>query len=341
MKTKAVVLRDLAVGPQIEVVELRSPRAGEALVRMVASGICGSDLHAVHGNSTAAVLPTILGHEGSGVIQALGDDASRFAVGDRVVLSAGPAVPAILKSGEVLNLYAGQGTMAEHCLVTVDQLVAVPDDVPLDVMALTGCGVLTGIGTVLNANRPSPGESALVIGCGGVGLNVMQACDLVGAHPIIAVDTNPARLALASQFGASHTVLAGVGVDLHAAVRELAPWGVDWAYEVVGRSELIRTAWDLIRSGGTCVVVGAAPPGDTIQLDARDLMISQKHLVGALMGGRTAAEDLPRIFDLYRRGRIKLDELVGARIPFDEARRAIEETDAGLFARCLLTFEAS
>lgn len=337
MRTRAVVLRDVASGPAIEDIELRDPRPGEALVRMVASGICGSDLHAVHGESMAVVYPMVLGHEGAGVIEALGDEAAGWRVGERVVLVPGYEAPDITVSGEPLHLYAGQGTMAEHCLVSLGQLVRVPDDVPLDAMALTGCGVLTGVGTVFNVARPAPEDSVLIIGCGGVGLNVMQAANLFGANPIIAVDTNPTRLALASEFGATHLIQSEPGLDLVGAVKEIVPAGVGWAYEVAGAPGLVRTAYDCVAGSGTCVVLAAAPPGTTVELDARMLMMSQKKLLGTMLGGGVMDADILRIIHLYRRGRLKIDELVGARIPFAEALRAIDETDQGLFARCLIT----
>jgi S-(hydroxymethyl)glutathione dehydrogenase/alcohol dehydrogenase len=336
--SRAVVIRDLARGPQIETLNLRDPRPDEALVRMEASGICGSDIHVVHGHSTAAPLPTVMGHEGAGVVERVGHDVHDVNVGQRVVLGQGFGAPDVAVSGERLNLYAGQGSMSAYVLMPSSQLIPVPDDVPLDVMALTGCGVLTGIGTVVNIARPDPFESVLVVGCGGVGLNVMQTCDLFGAYPIIAVDSNAERLALADQFGATHGVLGGAGVSIVDEVRKVVPSGVDWAFEVVGNPALVRQAYDAAKPGGTCVVIGASPPGTTIELDARDVMISQKRLIGALMGGGMGQRDIPRIIDLYRRGRIKLDELVSARIPFDDALQAIEKTDAGAFARCLLTF---
>jgi S-(hydroxymethyl)glutathione dehydrogenase/alcohol dehydrogenase len=217
--------------------------------------------------------------------------------------------------------------------------VVVPDEVPLDVMALTGCGVLTGVGTVFNGPRPDPGGSAVVIGCGGVGLNIIQALRLVGVGTIIAIDNNATRLDGASDFGATHLFNSGV-TDILDAVRSVVPAGVDVAYEVVGAPALTETAWAATAPGGTCVMVGAAPPGPSISVDSRELLLTQRNLTAVLMGGASAHTEIPRIIRLYQAGQIKLNELVGERLPLDEFARAIADTESGTVARALLMMGA-
>lgn len=332
----AVILRDLGVGPQLENVTIDEPAAGEVLVRMAASGICGSDLHVLHGKSAAAVLPTVLGHEGSGVVEAVGPGVRRVVVGDHVVLMGDVRRDhRVHSAGAAINVYAGQGTMAELAVVSQDKVVVIPQDVPLDVMALMGCAVLTGVGTVLNGPRPDAGGSALVVGCGGVGLNIIQALHLVGAATIVAVDNNPARLNGASDFGATHVINSGER-PIGEAVRSVLPNGVDVAYEVVGSPELTQEAWAATRSGGTCVMVGAAPPGSEIHIDSRQLLLTQRNLTASLMGGASAQTEIPRIIELYRAGRIKIDELVGARVPLQDFGRALGDMESGAIARALL-----
>ena len=235
---RAVVLRTVDDGPRLEEVVVDEPGAGEVLVRMAASGICGSDLHVLQGHSLAVVFPAVLGHEGAGVVESVGPGVGAVAVGDGVVLTSGiPAETRLHVDGETVHPFVGQGTMAEYAVVAEDNLVVVPADVPLELMALLGCGVLTGVGTVLNGPRPEPGGSALVVGCGGVGLNVIQALRLVGAGTVIAIDNNATRLDGAADFGATH-LFDSNDIEIGDAVRSVVRAGVDAAYEVVGVSEL-------------------------------------------------------------------------------------------------------
>jgi S-(hydroxymethyl)glutathione dehydrogenase/alcohol dehydrogenase len=233
--------------------------------------------------------------------------------------------------------YASIGSMAEWAVVDAGKAIKVPDDVDLALVSTVGCGVLTGLGAVLNTATPAPGESVLVIGCGGVGLNVVQGARLAGAGTIIAVDTNTDRLDLASTFGATHCIDAS-STETESAVRAIVPAGVDLSFEVVGQPELLVTALELARLGGTCVAVGAAAPGAEIRLPARYFMMTEKRLTGSLMGHSLPQRDIPKIIELYQRGQILLDELVGKRLPFPEWRQAVADTESGKVARCVLTF---
>lgn len=361
---QGLVLRSIEDGPQLEELSVDDPALGEVIVRVAASGICGSDLHVVHGMSTVAVLPSVLGHEASGVVEAIGEGVTSVAPGNHVVivpvgacqqcanclagrpmrcrthaasLSYGPGHRSRLhaSSGDVIA-YGGVGSMAELVSISERMVVKITDDVPLPTVAPLGCGVMTGLGAALNTARPEPGEPALVIGCGGVGLNVIQGCALVGAHPIIAVDTNQIRLDLASDFGATHCVNS-TEVDLAVAVRSVTPYGVAVAFEVVGRAELVEMAFTLLRDGGTCVVVGAAPAESVARIPLRLIMGSESRLIGSFFGSCQPHRDIPMIIELYRAGRIKLDEFSSHRFALTEYEKAFEDSEIGSTARSLFT----
>jgi S-(hydroxymethyl)glutathione dehydrogenase/alcohol dehydrogenase len=363
----AVVIRSYEDGPALEALTVDEPRAGEVLVAVAASGVCGSDIHAVHGQSNAAVLPMVAGHEGSGVVEAVGPGVESVAPGDRVVLGAyGPcyecdacrhgrfvhctgearvnAIRGLMPDGTTrlrsergaVHPYVGIGSLAEYAVLRDAQVVKIPDDVPLDVMALAGCAVTTGLGAVFNIAHVAPGDRVLVIGCGGVGLNVIQGARLAGAAAVIAADTNPARLDLATEFGATELVDPNE-TPVADAVAKVARGGVDVAFEVVGDPALVVEAFELTRGGGTCVMVGAPPPGSAISVPASSLMFGERRLVGCLGGSNMPHRDIPRIVELYRGGRIKLDELVGERVPLHDFGRAFADTEAGKVARCLVT----
>jgi S-(hydroxymethyl)glutathione dehydrogenase / alcohol dehydrogenase len=363
----AVVIRSYDDSPELEALTVDEPRAGEVLVAVAASGVCGSDIHAVHGQSNAGVLPMVAGHEGSGVVEAVGPRVTSVAPGDPVVLGAyGPcyecdacrhgrfvhctgearvnAIRGLMPDGTTrlrsqrgaVHPFVGIGSLAEYAVLRDAQVVKVPEDVPLDVMALAGCGVTTGLGAVFNIARVAPGDRVLVVGCGGVGLNVIQGSRLAGAAAIVAADTNPARLDLAADFGATHLVDPNQ-TAIADAVTTVAPGGVDIAFEVVGDPALVAEAFELTRGGGTCVMVGAPPPGSTIPVPSSSLMFGERRLVGCLGGSNMPHRDIPRIVELYRNGRIKLDELVGERLPLINFGRAFADTETGKVARCLVT----
>jgi S-(hydroxymethyl)glutathione dehydrogenase/alcohol dehydrogenase len=363
----AVVIRSYDDSPELEALTVDEPRAGEVLVAVAASGVCGSDIHAVHGQSNAGVLPMVAGHEGSGVVEAVGPRVTSVAPGDPVVLGAyGPcyecdacrhgrfvhctgearvnAIRGLMPDGTTrlrsqrgaVHPFVGIGSLAEYAVLRDAQVVKVPEDVPLDVMALAGCGVTTGLGAVFNIARVAPGDRVLVVGCGGVGLNVIQGSRLAGAAAIVAADTNPARLDLAANFGATHLVDPNQ-TAIADAVATAAPGGVDIAFEVVGDPAIVAEAFELTRGGGTCVMVGAPPPGSTIPVPSSSLMFGERRLVGCLGGSNMPHRDIPRIVELYRNGRIKLDELVGERLPLIDFGRAFADTETGKVARCLVT----
>lgn len=364
---RAVVIHDYERGMGVEDVDIDEPGPGEVLVRIAASGICGSDLHVVHGRSIVARLPMVLGHEGAGVVEAVGAGVASVEPGDHVVLGlygpCGTCRPCLvgdivhcsgeertaaifgsmadgstrLHQGDVsLHPMIGVGSLAELAIVRESAAIRVSRDAPLDVIALAGCGVTTGLGAVLNIARPVPGESAVVVGCGGVGLNVIQGCRLAGANPIIAIDSNPAKLDLASDFGATHVVDSS-SESMAEAVNRVVPGGVDHAFEVVGSATLVAETFLLTRPGGQCVMVGSPPAGEPLPIDGRALF-AERVLRGCTGGSNIPQRDIPRIVDLYLAGRLKLDELVSQRLPIDRADEGFAACEAGTVARSVVVF---
>ena len=235
--------------------------------------------------------------------------------------------------GTRIRPFVGAGTLAERSVVPESMIVKIPDDVPLASAALTGCGVTTGIGAVFNIAQVQPGSTVAVIGCGGVGLNVIQGSAIAGAARVIAVDTMASKLDLAADFGATDAVL--VDDDPVAAVKAIIPGGVDYAFEVIGITSVVRQAFDMTRDGGTCVMVGAPPPGAEVTIDARTLFVDRK-LLGCQGGSNIPQRDITRIIELYRHGKLKLDELISQTLPLDRVNEAFDALHTGEVARSVI-----
>jgi S-(hydroxymethyl)glutathione dehydrogenase/alcohol dehydrogenase len=364
---RAAVLREFHKPVRIEEVHVEAPHAGEVLVRIAASGVCRSDLHVVEGRSVVAKPPMVLGHEGSGVVEEVGPEVRGIARGDHVVIALyGPcgecgdcrsgnvascwsetrtrnmygqmpdgSTRLTLAGGEAVHPMVGAGTLAEYALVREAQLVKVDRELPLELLCLAGCGVTTGIGAVLNTARVEPGARVAVIGCGGVGLNVVQGARIAGAARIIAIDVASEKLDLAATLGATDGVLAAPGVDVVARVKELVPGGVDCAFEVIGSPALVRQAFECTRAGGTAVMVGSPPTGEDIRVDGR-LLFSDRRLLGCMGGGNVPQRDIPRIASLYRAGRLQLEPLVSRRLSLGDVERAFEALRNGDGARSVV-----
>jgi S-(hydroxymethyl)glutathione dehydrogenase/alcohol dehydrogenase len=236
-----------------------------------------------------------------------------------------------------LHHFNSVSSFAEYAVVPHSVAVPIRRDVPLDVAALVGCAVLTGYGGVVNTAGVEEGASVAVWGCGGVGLNAVQAARLADARPIVAVDARPEKLALAQRLGATDAVQAGFGAEAAAAVRELTRGGVDYAFEAIGREETIREAWEALRAGGTAVVLGLPPKGSTVTIDTWGF-ISEKTLKGSFLGSAEIERDVPRIVDLYAAGELNLDELVSRRLPLAELPDAFDRLRRGDAVRQLVVF---
>jgi S-(hydroxymethyl)glutathione dehydrogenase/alcohol dehydrogenase len=349
-------------------VSLHDLRENDVLVRIEASGLCHSDV-SVQTGALPMPTPIILGHEGAGVVEEVGAAVNSVAPGDHVVLSGiiscgrcrpcQSALPNLCEwglptifscrqpDGEVrahdsagveLHQFACIGTLAERTIVPELSVIPIPRDVPFEAAALVGCGVLTGAGAVFNRARVHPGASVAVIGCGGVGLNVIQAARLVGATQVIAVDPAAAKRDLASDFGATDAV-DPTGEDVVARVRELSGGrGVDYAFECVGRGTLVRQAWDAVANDGTVVAIGVAPSDDVTELPCTSFWSTEKTLMSSLYGSGRPRLDMPLYLELYRQGRLKLDELVTRRYAIAEINEAVADLEAARNARGVVIF---
>jgi len=342
-------------GRQIQVVddlEVRDPGPGEVLVAIAAAGLCHSDLSVVDGTIPFPV-PVVLGHEGAGVVEAVGAGVGHVGPGDHVALSTlancgacadcdrgrptmcrkaiGRPQKPFSRGGERVFQFASNSAFAERTVVKAVQAVRIPEDIPLTSAALIGCGVLTGVGAVLNRARVDLGDSVLVIGTGGIGLNVIQGARIAGASRIVAVDANPAKEAVARQFGASDFLTSVEGV------RELLPYGVDHAFECVGRVELVRAAVDLLDRHGQAVLLGTPAAGAEASFVVSSMFLD-KAVLGCRYGSSRPQRDIPRYAELYRQGRLFLDELVTETYPIEDFEKAVGDAEAGRVARGVLTF---
>jgi S-(hydroxymethyl)glutathione dehydrogenase / alcohol dehydrogenase len=346
----------------VQEIELDDPGPHDVLVRMAASGVCHSDLSVLNG-TIPFMFPTVLGHEGAGVVEAVGEAVTRVRPGDHVVLTWMPPCrhcffclagqPMLCENGLAAALggnYAsldgarlvrglGTATFAERTLVPEGGAVPVDSSVPLELAALVGCALTTGIGAVWKTAELRPGTSVAVVGCGGVGLSVIQGARLAGASSIVAVDPVPAKLEMAKAMGATVGVGA-TGDSAAAAVREAtAGRGADTVFEVVGRPETIRTAFDATRRGGNVVLVGAGAPDAQVSFNAMELFLGGKTIKGCVYGSADPDRDFPVLVEGIRSGAIDASALVTRRIGLDEINDAFSAMEAGTVARSVIVFD--
>jgi Zn-dependent alcohol dehydrogenase len=242
------------------------------------------------------------------------------------------------QNGNTVTQFAGVGSMSEYTVVPENSCIPIDRDIPFDRACLVGCGVMTGVGAVINTARVQPGESVAVFGAGGVGLNVIQGANIVGANPIIAVDLNERKLGFAKQFGATHVVNGGKG-DPVDAIKELTDGrGVDYAFEVIGRGDVMAQAFMATRRGGKAVIVGVPPMTDMVSVPGFLLPLAEKSLIGSLYGSADMSRDVPRLLGLYRAGKLKLDELVTRRFRIEEVGEAFGALERGEVARGVIAF---
>ena len=364
-KALAAVLWDYEEPLRIEEVEVDEPGPGEVLVRIAVAGVCHTDEHVITGDLPLPV-PMVLGHEGSGVVAAVGPGVERARPGDRVVLSWLPecreCVPCregwtgmcettkkaaekgtlwrgrrgVRKDGADLHVMSLVGAFAEYALVPQEGVVAVPDDIPLELAALIGCSATTGYGAVAHAARTNKGAKVAVIGVGGVGQSVVMAARMHGAERIIAVDRSPARLDDAARHGATDLVQAGAQDPLQSILDLTGGYGVDEAFEVVGTPETIAQAFNALRPGGTAVVVGVSPPHLDVSLNAFTFPSQQKTLTGTWYGGGVLADDAGALFAAHRDGTFDLAALAGPEFPLGQINEAFEAMRQGQAGRPLL-----
>jgi S-(hydroxymethyl)glutathione dehydrogenase/alcohol dehydrogenase len=362
---RASVLHEQGKPLDIEDLQLESPRTGEVLVRMVASGVCHSCLHAADGSWKGVPVPIVLGDEGAGVVEEIGPGVDSLVTGDPVILSWAPTCGrchycvigrpnlcerrqpgrGVLPDGTTrmslhgrpvyhyghVATYASQTVVHESCAIRIDK------NMPLDRAALIGCSVMTGVGAVINTAAVPPGASVAVFGVGGVGLNVVQGGALVAAHPVIAVDVKPAKLEHARGLGASHTIDAS-REDAVATIRRITRLGADYTFVAVGDTRAVSQAVDALAPGGTCVLIGVPETGATVPMEVRPLVTGERVIRGSSYGSARTREDLPRLVNLYLAGKLKVDQLITRRYSLDEANEAFRALAAGELARGLIVF---
>lgn len=364
MQAQAAVFRKVHEPLTIETVDIDKPWGREVLIRTVATGVCHSDLHIVDGLGRYPLdRPYVLGHEGAGIVEAVGADVTTVRPGDHVVaclsgfcgtcpqcLGGHPnlcvggvvarseqATPRVSQSGELVRQFAGIGSYADHMLLHENSIVRIDPDLPLDRAALVGCGVLTGVGAALRTSGMQAGQTVAVFGVGGVGLSIIQGARIGGARQIIAVDMFDSKLEMAKALGATHTVNSTQD-DPVKAVRALTRGeGVDHAFEAVGLSILVRQAIESLAIRGTATIVGVLPANAMIEFPWLAIR-PECRIQTSRMGSNQFRTDIPNYLEFYRQGRLKLDEMVSRRGQLGDINEAFRAMKAGEVARSVLVF---
>jgi aryl-alcohol dehydrogenase len=356
MDIKAAVVFETGGEFSIEQLELSDPNDDEVVVRIVGAGICGTDLGALHGHLPIPPPPSVFGHEGAGIVEKVGARVTKVKPGDHVVLAwdycgactacksgkelyclnfflhnfhgARPDDTTTLRKGDqvIHGCFLGQSSFADFALANERNVVKVREDVPLEILAPMGCGVITGAGAVMNTLHPRPGASIAIFGVGPVGMSAVLAAVVVGCTTIIAVDINADRLKTAKEFGATHTVNAGE-VDPVEAIRDITGGGAEFSLECVGNPKVLRQAVDVLPRLGVCGLLGVVPPGTEVSLDM-DLIMNGRTVTGILGGDAIADLFIPKLIELYSQGRFPFDRMITF-YPFDQISQAVEDMAKG------------
>lgn len=361
---KAMVMHEPGSGLVLEELELDPPGPGEVRVRIEATGVCHSDVHYLAGGLTART-PIVLGHEGTGTVEQVGDGVTSVKTGDKVVLTWRPRCgecefcltgrPAqcplgrvhgqtnellrggtrLSKDGVRYHHLMGAACFAEQVVVSQESVIVIDPDIPAEIAAIAGCAVITGMGTVLNRMPDLTGKSVAIIGAGGVGLSAVIAAQFVGAAQIIVSDVVPSRLEKAVELGATHTIDSR-DEDFAARVVEITGGGAHYVLEAIGRPATIRAGFDALRADGTEVVVGLGAVGEELSIPINLLVQGDRRVVGALYGSSNTPVQLPEILRLYRDGRLPLERLLDRTFALEEANEAIEHLRTGAVGRPIL-----
>ncbi|HET7483293.1 MAG TPA: Zn-dependent alcohol dehydrogenase [Actinomycetota bacterium] len=349
-------------------VTVDDPKPGEIKVRIAATGVCHSDLSMQNGTMLANV-PMILGHEASAIVEEVGDGVTNVAPGDHIVVSFVAAcgdcffcqhdqgylcqgadmglVAGLLPDGTArshsggadLNQMCGCGTFAETTVIAAINAVKIDKEVDLRVAALIGCGVLTGVGAALNTARIAPGDTVAVVGCGGVGLNVIQGARIAGASEIVAIDLNTNKLEMTKRFGATTTIDAGDGDPIAKVKNMTGGRGADVAFEVIGNQVTIDQTIQMTRRGGQAILVGVPPHDATLNTPAfLGLVFQGKTIAGSWYGSSNVQRDVPRLLDLYKKGDLFLEELISREIKLPDVNEAFAAMKTGEVARSVVVF---
>ena len=364
MKIKAAVVTELDK-LEVKEVELSGPQAGEVLVKMAATGVCHSDLSHING-TIPAQFPFIIGHEGAGIVEEVGEGVTKVAPGDHVILSFVPkcgecffclngqpylckqanavntgrqldGTSRITLDGQAVQAMNALGCMAEYCVCPDISVVKIEKDVPLTIGALIGCGVTTGVGAALNAAQIKPGSTVAVVGCGGVGLSVIQGAKIAGAGTIIGIDLNEDKLEMAKKFGATD-VLVSDDNTVKAVKGLTGGLGADYAFEVIGNAKVMELTYALTRNGGDTIIVGLGRAKDMMSFSALAFPVRAKNLCGCMYGNSDPERDFPRMIELYQNGELNLDAMVSKIYTIDQAVQAFEDLEAGGNARGVIEY---
>jgi NDMA-dependent alcohol dehydrogenase len=361
MKIRAALLTAPNEPFRLETVELADPRAGEVLIKVAAVGVCHSDWHLVTG-ATKHPLPVIAGHEGAGIVEAVGPGVSDIAVGDHVALNWAPAcghcfyclrdrsnlcetytapiwagtmldgTTRLSWNGKEVYSYCGLAALAEWTVVPRQSCVVIRKDIPFEIAALVGCAVATGVGAAVYTAQVKPGESVVVFGVGGVGISCIQGARLCGATPIIAVDSHTSKIWVAKHFGAQSAILSTD--DVLGIVKHLTDGrGADQVFEAVGLPALQEKALDCVRPGGTLTLAGLAPMGTSTNFPSAILTRQEKTIKGSYYGTVHAPRDFPRLLEWHLAGKLNLSDMITRRYTLDQVNEAYRAMAAGELAR--------
>jgi S-(hydroxymethyl)glutathione dehydrogenase/alcohol dehydrogenase len=369
MKVKAAVAHKAGAPLAIETVDLEGPKAGEVLVEIKATGICHTDEFTLSGADPEGLFPTILGHEGAGVVVEVGPDVKSLGKGDHVIPLYVPecrqceycisektnlcqairvtqgrgqmpdGTSRFSLGGKPLHHYMGTSTFANYTVVPEIALAKIREDAPFDKVCYIGCGVTTGIGAVINTAKVTPGSNVVVFGLGGIGLNVVQGARLAGADMIVGVDINPSRRALAEKFGMTHFVNPKeVEGDLVAHLVNLTKGGADYSFECIGNVDVMRQALECCHKGwGVSVIIGVAGAGQEIRTRPFQL-VTGRVWKGTAFGGAKGRRDVPRIVDWYMEGRINIDDLITHKLKLEEINKGFDLMHEGKSIRSVVFY---
>jgi S-(hydroxymethyl)glutathione dehydrogenase/alcohol dehydrogenase len=368
MKTVAAVAFEAGKPLQLETLDLDGPKAGEVLVEIKATGVCHTDAFTLSGGDPEGLFPSVLGHEGAGVVVEIGAGVTSVAVGDHVIplytpecrnckfcLSGRTNLCVAIRAtqgkgvmpdgtsrfsykGRPVFHYMGRSTFSTYTVLPEIALAKVRKDAPFEKICYIGCGVTTGVGAVINTAKVRPGSTVAVFGLGGIGLNVVQGARMVGADMIIGVDLNPDREALGRQFGMTHFINPKTTPDVVAAIQKLTEWGVDYSFECIGNVEVMRQALECCHRGwGESVIIGVAAAGKEISTRPFQL-VTGRVWKGSAFGGAKGRTDVPKIVDWYMEDKINIDDLVTHILPIDDINKAFDLMHHGESIRTVVTF---
>ncbi len=342
-----------------EGIEVLDPGPGEVTIKIEATGVCHSDLSAMTGLIPQST-PAVLGHEGAGMISAVGEDVTSVTVGDHVIVAWSPPcghcvnctarksphlcteiqfgtgmMPRFTEGGTPVAGMAGAGTFAEYTTMPAEAAIKIADDVPFEIASLIGCGVTTGVGAAINTVKVTPGSSVVVFGCGGVGIAAIQGARIAGAAEIVAVDLVDSKLEQAKSFGATHACKPD---ELDALKAELTGDGFDYAFEAIGLPATMRAAFDAVRRGGTACIIGVGAMDKEVSFNAFELFFAEKSLQGSYYGSADVRSDFTRLIKLWRAGQLDLEGMITRRIGIEDINEALDTMRRGESIRTVITF---